>query len=93
MTIESVMPSALSAPTCDPDFLQRRLHDPHQQRSKRETNDHRDDQRDRHLYDGPSQILEMLEKRLGSFALGQFAKFENVSQRHRVRLISAARAK
>src|SRR5207249_3425794 len=49
---------------------------------EREANDHRHDERDRHLHDGPAQVFEMLEKRLGRFALRQLAKFENVSQRH-----------
>ena len=64
------------------DFLQRRLEDPDQPGSKSEANNHGCDQSDCHFYDGPTQIFEMLEKRFGSFALRQFAKFENVPKRH-----------
>ena len=64
-------------------MVKRRLDNPHQRRAKRETNNHRDTQRESHLHDGPAQVFQMLEKRLGRFGLRRITKFENVSQRHR----------
>jgi len=64
------------------DIVQRHLQHAHECRSKREANDHRQHERDRHLDDGPAQVLQMLEKRLRRLAFRKLAKFENVPQRH-----------
>src|SRR6266516_750841 len=85
--MESVMPSALSVPICEPTSRSGAC----KGRTKREANDHRDPERDRNLHNGPSQVLQVLEKRLGSFALRQIAKFKNISQRHLDEGVNAAR--
>src|SRR5215216_447123 len=64
-------------------MVKRRLDNPYQRRAKRETNDHRNTERESNLHDGPAQVLQMLEKRLGRFSLRRITKFKNVSQRHR----------
>src|SRR6185503_3503457 len=65
-------------------MVKRRLDNAHQRRAKRETNNHRDRQRDGHLYDGPPQVFQMFEKRLRNFGFRRITKSKNVSQRHRV---------
>jgi hypothetical protein len=50
--------------------------------AKGEAADHRDNERDRHFYDGPSQVFKMLEQRFRCFAFGQFAKLEKISKAH-----------
>src|SRR4029077_20550861 len=73
-------------------MVKRRLNNSHQCRAKRETKNHRDTQRESYLYDGPSKVFQMLEKRLGRFGLRRITKFENVSQRHGTEKVNAARA-
>ena len=68
-------------------MVKRRLNNSHQRRAKRETRNHRDTQRESHLYDGPAKVFEMLEKRLGRFGLRRITKFKDVSQRHRVAFV------
>src|SRR6266550_3606219 len=68
-------------------MVKRRLDNPHQRRPKRETNNHRDTERESYLHDGPTQVFQMLEKRLGRFGLRRIAKFENVLQRHQVAFV------
>src|SRR6266513_695799 len=65
-------------------MVKRRLDNPHQRRPKRETNNHRDTERESYLHDGPAQVFQMLEKLLGRFGLRRITKFENVLQRHHV---------
>src|SRR4030095_8965888 len=68
-------------------MVKRRLDNAHQRRAKRKTNNHRDTERESHLHDGPAQVFQMLEKRLGRFGLGRITKFKNVSQRHEVAFV------
>src|SRR5437016_14400310 len=65
-------------------MMERSLNHADERCTKRKTGNHRDPERDRHLHDRPAQVLQMLEKRLGGFALRRIAKFENVSQCHRI---------
>src|SRR6266403_2727649 len=62
--------------------VERRMHHSHEDRTKGETNDHRQDESDRHFHDRPAQVFEMLEERFGRFTFRQFAKLENVLQGH-----------
>src|SRR6266480_6356054 len=64
-------------------MVKRRLDNPHQRRAKRETSNHRNAERESDLHDGPAQVFQMLEKRLGRFGLRRITKFKDVSQRHR----------
>src|SRR4029077_15836497 len=64
-------------------MVKRRLNDPHQRRAKRETNNHRETHRESHLHDGPTQVFQMFEKRLGRFGLRRITKFKKFSPRHR----------
>src|SRR5882757_10045707 len=68
-------------------MVKRRLNNSHQRRAKRETSNHRNTQRESHLYDGPAKVFQMLEKRLGCFGLRRITKFKNVSQRHQVAFV------
>ena len=68
------------------DIVQRALHDLDERITKGEAQHHRHQQRDCHLHDGPAQVFEVLEKRLGDFALRQVSKLENVSQSHDAQL-------
>jgi hypothetical protein len=71
-------------------MVKRRLDNPHQRRAKRETNNHRDTQRESHFHDRPAKVFEMLEKGLGRFAFRWITKFKNVSQRHRIAFVRMA---
>jgi hypothetical protein len=68
-------------------MIKRRLNNAHQCRAKRETNNHRDTQRESHLYDGPAKVFQVLEEWLGRFGLRRIAKFKSVSQRHLVAFV------
>src|SRR5215211_848405 len=65
-------------------MVKRRLDNPHQRGTKRETNNHRGTQRQSDLHDRPAQVFQMLEKRLRRFGLRRITKFKYVSQRHRI---------
>src|SRR5262249_3663076 len=58
------------------------LEDVHQRRAKRKTDNHCNRQRQGHFHDGPAQVFQMLEKRLGGLGFRRIAKSEDVSQRH-----------
>src|SRR2546430_708378 len=62
--------------------MQGALHDLDEHGTKDEAQHHRRQECDGHLHDGPAQVFEVLEKRLGGFALRQVPKFENVAQSH-----------
>ncbi len=64
------------------DVAQRPLHDLDERVAKDEAQRHRRQERDGHLHDGPAQVFEVLEKRLGGFALRLVSKFKNVAQSH-----------
>src|SRR6478735_3411773 len=68
-------------------MVKRRLDNPHQRRAQRETNNHRDAERESHFHNRPAKVFEMLEKRLGGFGLRWITKFKNVSQRHRIAFV------
>src|SRR6266550_727445 len=72
-------------------MVKRCLDNPHQRRPKRETNNHRDTERESYLHDGPAQVFQMLEKRLGRFGLRRITKFKNVSRRDRQKTPSGER--
>jgi hypothetical protein len=71
-------------------MVKRRLDNPHQRRAQRETNNHRDAERESHFHNRPAKVFEMLEKRLGGFGLRWITKFKNVSQRHRIAFVRIA---
>src|SRR5262245_25988777 len=68
-------------------MVKRRLNNAHQRCAKRETDNHRDTERESHLHDGPAQVFQMLQKRFGGFGLWRITKFKNISQRHRVTFV------
>src|SRR5574338_405376 len=68
-------------------MIERRLDNPHQGAAKRETDDHRYSKRESHLHNGPPQVFQMLQKRLGRFSLRRITEFEDVSQGHRITFV------
>jgi hypothetical protein len=64
------------------DFAQWALHEVNERRSKAKADDHREEERDRHFHNRPTQVLEMFEERFRRFALGQVSKLKNIAQAH-----------
>jgi len=75
-----VIPSALSVPICEQHHAVR-LQYPHEARTKRKANNHRDAEREASSQWSIADLRDVRET-LGSFALRRVAKFENVFQRH-----------